>query len=446
MADMRHAAPVNDQEFADALNMLSPRLPAAIGVSGGADSMALLHLAYRWLFNQGRSPELLALTVDHGLRDASAMEAQLIAGWCRSLGVAHEILRWEGDKPVSDIQAAARRARYSLMTEACRQNGINSLLLGHNLEDQAETFLLRLGRGSGVDGLSAMAAEHEWNGVRLLRPLLGFSRLRLRETLKAQQLPWIEDPSNHDPRFARVRVRERLADFAAAGISPVRLAETAGRMRRVRLALESATSRLMRDAVQWDPSGYASLSLPPLMAAPEEIGLRTLSRVLMGVGGVEYPPRLARLERLFAWLKQNPGTGGRTLSGCRILLRRHRMLVVRELSAIGPEIKLLPGETRQWDNRFQVGLGAPGAALAACTVREVGAAGLSQLSEFPQKNLPPRIICQSVPGFWHGGRLLAAPCLGYRDPACPAGDAAFMTRFAPAHMELPEYMPERRNA
>ncbi|MSP44127.1 MAG: tRNA lysidine(34) synthetase TilS, partial [Alphaproteobacteria bacterium] len=268
MADRDHAAPVTGREFADALQALSPGLAIAVAVSGGADSMALLHLTTRWLEQTGQRGRLLALTVDHGLRAASAAEAEQIGGWCREIDVSHKILRWQGVKPVSDIQSAARRARYELMTNACKELGIPSLLLGHQLEDQAETFLLRLGRGSGVDGLSAMAPERDWNGVRILRPLLGFSRLRLQATLKMQQTPWIEDPSNHDPRFARVRMRDRLQDMAAAGLGPARLAQTAGRMRRVRNALEDVTWRLMREVVQWEPCGFACLSLPPLMAAP----------------------------------------------------------------------------------------------------------------------------------------------------------------------------------
>ncbi len=447
MADSSNAAPVSNLEFAGALLALSPETPVAVAVSGGADSMALLRLACGWLEANSRQASLLALTVDHGLRDASAAEAQQVADWCQSLGISHQILYWRGDKPQGDVQAAARQARYALLTEACRQKGINSLLLGHQFEDQAETFLMRLGRGSGVDGLAAMASVREWNGVRLLRPLLGFSRQRLRATLEALGQPWIEDPSNNDQRFARVRVRNVLDDLAEAGISPSRLVATAQRMGRVRAALEHATVQLMLEAVKWEQAGFAALHLAALFSAPEEIGLRALARVLMAVGGQEYPPRLVRLERLYGWLQQNPETGGRTLSGCRILLKGGRVLVVRELAAIGPEIALLPGEHTVWDNRFQVRLGKVRDArgIMSCTVREVGSVGLVQMRGAIPENLPPRIICHAIPGFWLGQKLLAAPNLGFLDPAYRATEAPFEATFAPRNMLLPDNITGKGN-
>ena len=442
MADILNAAPVSELEFAGALQALSPQTPIAVAVSGGADSMALLHLTCRWLDANSQRDSLLALTVDHGLRDASAGEARQVAGWCQALGVSHQILHWRGNKPHSDIQAAARQARYALLTEACRQKGINSLLLGHQFEDQAETFLMRLGRGSGVDGLAAMASVREWNGVRLLRPLLGISRQRLRTTLEAFGQPWIEDPSNNDQRFARVRARDVLEDLAKAGISPSRMVATARRMQRVRAALEHATAQLMREAVHWEQAGFAVLRPTPLFAAPEEIGLRMLARVLMAVGGQEYPPRLVRLERLYGWLRQSPKAGGRTLLGCRILLKGDSILIAREMAAIGPEIALIPGEYAVWDNRFQVCLASAGkfSDLSSCTVREVGSEGLMQLRDVLPKNLPPKIICQAMPGFWQGRHLLAAPCLEFTDPACKANEVTFQARFAPGNMLLPDNM------
>lgn len=301
---------------------------------------------------------------------------------------------------------------------------------------------MRLGRGSGVDGLAAMASVREWNGVRLLRPLLGISRQRLRTTLEAFGQPWIEDPSNNDQRFARVRARDVLEDLAKAGISPSRMVATARRMQRVRAALEHATAQLMREAVHWEQAGFAVLRPTPLFAAPEEIGLRMLARVLMAVGGQEYPPRLVRLERLYGWLRQSPKAGGRTLLGCRILLKGDSILIAREMAAIGPEIALIPGEYAVWDNRFQVCLASAGkfSDLSSCTVREVGSEGLMQLRDVLPKNLPPKIICQAMPGFWQGRHLLAAPCLEFTDPACKANEVTFQARFAPGNMLLPDNM------
>ncbi len=447
MADISNTAPVSDLEFSGALLALLPETPIAVAVSGGADSMALLRLTRDWLKTNSSQVNLLALTVDHGLRDASEAEAQQVAGWCQSLGVSHQILYWRGAKPQSDIQAAARQARYALLTEACRQEGINCLLLGHQFEDQAETFLMRLGRGSGVDGLAAMESVRELNGVRLLRPLLGFSRQRLRTTLGAIGQKWIEDPSNNDQRFARVRVRGVLEDLGHAGISPSRLVATAQRMRRVRTALEHATAQLMREAVQWEKAGFAILHLAPLLAAPEEISLRLLVKLLMAVGGQEYPPRLVRLERLYGWLQQEPKTGGRTLAGCSILAQGGAILVARELAAVGPEIALSPGAYSIWDKRFQVRLGESGdpRGMTWCTVRQVGNEGLLQLRGALPKKLPPRIICQTIPGFWRGQKLMAAPHLGFLDPACKMMEVAFDAQFSPGNMLLPDNMTGQGN-
>ncbi len=442
MADIFNAAPVSDLEFAGALWALSPQTPVAVAVSGGADSMALLHLTHRWLNACGNQGQLLALTVDHGLRDASLVEAQQVADWCRAMGVSHQILHWQGDKPHSDIQAAARQARYALLTQTCRKMGIPCLLLGHQFDDQAETFLMRLGRGSGVDGLAAMAAERQWGGVRLLRPLLGFTRQRLRATLLSCGQSWIEDSSNNDQRFGRVRARNVLENLSEAGVGAARIVATAHRMQRVRSALEHATAQLMRDTVRWERAGFAGLRPDAIFEAPEEIGLRLLARVLMAVGGQEYPPRLVRLERLYDWLRQRPKTGGRTLSGCRILLKGDKILVARELAAIGPEIALSPGDDIVWDNRFQVRLSGIGNMrdFSSCTVREVGSAGLKQLRGALPKKLPPKIICQATPGLWLGQHLLAAPYLEFVDPAYKTQETAFHARFAPVNMQLPDNM------
>ena len=173
----------------------APRV--AVAVSGGADSMALLLLAKDW------APGVAALTVDHGLRAGSTAEAAQVAAWCASRRIPHCVLAWTGRKPSSGIQEASRTARYELLTQWCRDRGYPHLLVGHHLEDQAETFLIRMQRGSGVDGLAAMPSTTARDGVRIVRPLLGVTPARLTAFLRAAGQPWIEDPSNDDPRFAR---------------------------------------------------------------------------------------------------------------------------------------------------------------------------------------------------------------------------------------------------
>ncbi|MGH6981766.1 MAG: tRNA lysidine(34) synthetase TilS, partial [Stellaceae bacterium] len=203
------APPVAAPEFADAMAALGPferRPRVAVAVSGGADSMALLLLAREWA--AARQGDVTALTIDHKLRPEAAKEARRVARWCKARGVVHRTLAWRGKKPKGDIQAAARAARYRLLEDWCVDAGVLHLLLAHHQDDQAETFLLRLARGSGLDGLAAIAPVAERPGCRLLRPLLAMSHGRLVATLEARGQVWLDDPSNDNERYARVRMRK----------------------------------------------------------------------------------------------------------------------------------------------------------------------------------------------------------------------------------------------
>lgn len=394
-----------------------PRL--AVAVSGGADSTALMLLLARW-----NKAKLSIFTVDHGLRAGSRKEAEAVGEWARRLGLAHEVLAWRGDKPKSNIQAEARAARYRLLAEACHRDGVKALVSAHHRDDQAETFLLRLARGSGVDGLSAMDAESEVMGISLLRPLLEVPRARLRATLQAAGQEWIEDPSNEDKRFARVRVRAVIEALAEEGLSAERLAATAKSMRRARLALDAATDELASAAARLEPAGYCSLDREALLAVPEEIALRLVARALMAVAGRAYRPRLERLERLFSALR---GTekGRWTLAGCRIAAGRGQVLIWREAGRTGlPELKLGSGASALWDGRFHVEIGAE--APGPVAVRALGEVGLRELAALcGQKPDLPAEIGRTCISFWRNGKILAAPHLA----AIARPKAAFQATF-----------------
>ena len=190
----------------DRLGQFEPAAHIAVAVSGGADSLALALLLRDWA--RPRGYRLTALVVDHGLRAESAAEAR---GAVAVLGRQHveaRLLRFQGAKPSANVQAAARAARYGLLSDWCARRGVLHLALGHHRDDQAETLLLRLGRGSGLDGLAGMAPVVELRDVRLLRPLLGVPRARLEASLRARGLAWIDDPSNRDRAHGRVRIRQ----------------------------------------------------------------------------------------------------------------------------------------------------------------------------------------------------------------------------------------------
>ncbi|MGE5146314.1 MAG: tRNA lysidine(34) synthetase TilS, partial [Candidatus Eiseniibacteriota bacterium] len=349
--------PIVPDDFDALMARLGPfeRRPAlAVGVSGGADSLALVLLAAGWARRRGGI--VTALTVDHGLRPEASAEARQVGRWLAARGIAHRRLAWRGPKPRHNIQALARAARYGLLTDWCRREGVLHLAIAHHQDDQAETLLLRLGRGSGLDGLAAMAPVAELAGLRLLRPLLTVPRARLVATLEAMDQDWIEDPTNDDPAHARVRLRALGPALAAEGLSAERLAATARRLGRARAALDQAVAALLARAAALDPAGYCSLDPAPLRDAPDEVALRALGRALTTVSGGAYGPRLDGLERLMAAIGNGSLGGGRTLAGCRIVPRRGRLLLCREPADIVDERWLEPGRPVLWDGRFQVTL------------------------------------------------------------------------------------------
>jgi tRNA(Ile)-lysidine synthase len=318
--------------------------PSALAVSGGADSMALMHLFVNWVRkHDGALP--VVLTVDHALRDDSAAEAAAVARWVRALGLSAHVLRWQGKRPASGWEEKARAARYSLLGEWCAANGVASLFVAHTREDQAETFLIRLGRGSGVDGLSAMAPGSPFplagfERLRVWRPLLQFGRAELRAYLRARDIQWFEDPMNADQRFVRVRVRQMLPQLEASGISVERIAEAAEHLQRARAALDEARDAFFAKHVQI-AEGKALVDAEALAGLNREIGLRALSLLLMRVGGASYRPRFQRLEALFdAILLDNFAQNftARTLSGC------HVGRAPKALASFGPQTLMISRE------------------------------------------------------------------------------------------------------
>ena len=239
--------PISKAEARKLLAPLATFTHAALAVSGGPDSLALLHLIARWHDACGQSPKISVLTVDHGLRPESRDEAKTVGRLAAELGLPHAILTWEREGAVSaSIQARARLARYGLMAAYCHAHDIPALVTAHHLDDQAETFLMRLKRGSGLDELAAIPERGVWAGIAILRPLLDVPKARLVATLAAQNIPYASDPSNADPRFERARVRDSIEALARLGITPEALALSARRLGRAREALDQDGARLPR--------------------------------------------------------------------------------------------------------------------------------------------------------------------------------------------------------
>ena len=365
-----------------------------IAVSGGGDSIAALVLAVEAL----GAARVRAVTVDHGLRPEAAHEAAGVAALCARLGVPHAVLRWaEGaGGHRGNLMGAARAARYALIGDWARAGGLDAVILAHTQDDQAETVLMRLARGSGVDGLSAMS-EGRYGRDDILRPVLDESRADLRIWLTRQGMRWIEDPSNDDPRYDRVRARRLLTQLAPFGIDAGRLAETATAMSRARRAL-LARAADVADRIVTDRGGLLIFDLDGLEQIEQETRLRLVAHGLACLSGAPYKPRLASLSATLD--RAFEGQGG-TLQGCRLIPVRNQLLIVREFNSVEALACAADGQ-QVWDARWCIDApGQPGA-----TVRALGAAGMAQ---WDRPAAFPHAALLSFPGVWLGDLLLAVP-------------------------------------
>ena len=414
-----HTTPLSEAAFAGLMAAVGPfeRAPrVAVAVSGGGDSMALGLLADVWARNAGG--RVAALTVDHGLRPDSAAEAARVGDWLAARHMEHVVLRWDGPRPAAGIQEAAREARYRLMAAWCQDAGVLHLLLAHHLEDQAGTFLMRLQRDSGTDGLAAMAAVTETPRVRLVRPLLAVPRDRLRATLREFGQDWVEDPSNRDPRFLRTRVRAALPVLADAGFPAARLAAASHRLGGARAALEDAVPALLARCCAMHPAGFAEIDGETLRAAPEAVSRRALARVLMCVGGGTHGPRREKLERLHERLARGRLDRARTLGGCRIVPMDGCLLVCRESRGTPEPLAAVAAARVVWDRRFLVDFvdGAVGSGEGAFLGR-LGRGGWAEIvGERPglrQSPIPPPARL-SLPALRDGHGVICVPHLDYR--------------------------------
>jgi tRNA(Ile)-lysidine synthase len=298
-----------------------------LAVSGGPDSIALMWLAARWRRALARGPRLIAVTVDHGLRAEAAAEARQVKRLARSLNLPHRTLRWTGTKPKTGLPAAARAARYRLLAQAALASGATHVLTAHTRDDQAETLLMRMLRGSGIAGLAAMARESERDGLLLARPLLNVSKSQLIATLKKAKISFADDPTNRDLNFTRPRIRAVLPVLAAEGGDTRNLARLASRLARANAAVEILADGAerylaLRDRQAADPKGSAgefdaksfdarsfdarsfdarSFDAKAFAALPEEIRLRLLLRAINRLGH-EGPAELGKVEALLSAL------------------------------------------------------------------------------------------------------------------------------------------------
>jgi tRNA(Ile)-lysidine synthase len=428
--------------FESSMALLGPfeRVPLlAVAVSGGGDSLALCLLADEWA--RARGGAVLALTVDHALRAGSTAEAVEVGRWLRLRGIAHQILT-RSIPLEGGLQEGARKLRYRLLEQACAASGILHLLVGHTREDQAETVALRRAHGSGPMGLSAMAPLVETPRLRLLRPLLTAERASLRAYLMELGQAWIEDPSNDDRRFERIRLRQAAGMASDVGADRERLVSFAADRGVERDKLDRAVNALIAAHGRLFPEGYATVA-DAVFAADGAVLERLITRLCLTIGGQPYPPGRAQLDRLIETLSAG-GRGG-SLGRCVFSRRGGDLLVYREARLLPDPVPLVPGHSVEWDGRYTATLAEgiqPGLAVGA-----VGQKGLFRLERaMRDESIPPaslpKAIWTSLPAIYHRGAICAVPHLRYND-----GDGRDLAwdllclEFRPAH---PLTAPGRR--
>lgn len=308
-----------------------------LAVSGGPDSVALMWLAARWRAALKQGPRLVAITVDHGLRAESAREARDVKRLASSLGIEHRTLMWRGDKPATGLPAAARDARYDLLAKAARRVGAAHIVTAHTRDDQAETVLMRLSRGSGITGLAGMARQSARGDVVVLRPLLDVSKEQLVATLRRGKVDFASDPTNHDLAYTRPRLRALMPALAAEGADARTLTRLAVRLARANAALEQMADGAERYLAQMSPhDGRDGFDLAGFLALGDEIRVRLLLRAIDRVGH-EGPAELGKVEALVQALdlavrRAKPGRGGallkQSLAGAIVSIARGRIQIV----------------------------------------------------------------------------------------------------------------------
>jgi len=384
--------PALDQACLDAVT--GDRL--GVAVSGGGDSLALLQL----LIEAARY-RLEVITVDHGLRPESAQEAQSVAKFCEAAQIPHHIARWENRRDGGNLSDQARLARKALIGAWARTRELSFVALGHTADDQAETFLMRLSRGSGVQGLSAMDTVVEEEGLFWLRPLLHVRRPALRHHLTDRGIAWIDDPTNEDERYTRVKMRRVVETLSDAGISVPAINKTTTRLRSAKQVLYTATKDLAEAIAHVTPAGEIRMERARFLSANSALQLRLLSEAIRLMCGSYYTARAHAVEAAIASIAS--GKGGVTLSGSVVRVPKPDMISIRREPARVDE-PIAYGKL--WDERWMV----EGPAPLGSMVGALGEAGLAARPNWRDSGLAREVLL-TTPAVWNEGGLISAPML-----------------------------------
>ncbi len=365
-----------------------------VAVSGGSDSLALLHLLNDW-----GGADLAAATVDHGLRSEAAKEADHVARVCNDLGIPHQVLKWEGWDGKGNLQDHARRSRYSLLADWAKDTKRDVVCLGHTLDDQAETFLMRLARSSGLDGLAGMSDHIFRHDVKFARPLLSQRRVCLQNYLERRKQAWIDDPSNDDAAFDRVKARKALAVLEGIGLTSENIEASMTNLGVASWELKDR-AREISEQICKEHSGDLVFDRTAFQRLSPDMKYRLLSKALMFVSSEDYPPRRTSMFQAEEAVQKGDNF---SLHGCLIFISNITFRITRELKALcgtRAQTKTL------WDARWYL----DGPHDDALEIRALGDA-VKDCPDWRETGIPRQSLLAS-PAVWQGETLIAAPVAG----------------------------------
>ena len=400
------------QNLTDVLGDGLQQTSYVLAVSGGGDSIAMLHALAAFL----PTARLTVVSVNHNLRAEAADELALVERICSDYGLVWRCEDWTWDG-TGNLQAAAREGRWAALKSVVQDQGDSCVLVGHTEDDQIETFLLRLARGSGVDGLAAMPMRSVRDGVPVIRPLLTLGRDELRSWLSGHGLDWADDPSNQDSRFARVQARQMMAQLDTLGLTRKRILQTVQHMQSAAQSLNTAVRQFVETRC-WTECGDVIIPLTNDVLDDQELLPRTVAKAIQWVGGETFKPRYQSLMTAISDALEGKQ---RTLSGCVLYRKNNDLRIGREVSAVEGFKPIEGVSSFGWDGRWRLSTVSGG---AADRVRALKEDGLAQCPNWRDCGIP-RDTLLTTPSLWADDTLIAAPIAGYGSGWTARIDAEF---------------------
>jgi tRNA(Ile)-lysidine synthase len=369
-----------------------------LAVSGGGDSIAMMHCAAAVLDPK----QVFVFTIDHGLRPDAVTEIALVAAQARALGLMHIVVKWQWDG-TGNLQAAARAGRWCALSALAAEHNVRAIWMGHTQDDQIETFMMRLARGSGVDGLTAMQITTQRDGLGIFRPLLDISRADLRAWLTHHGIEWCDDPSNEDARFDRVRARQMTKALGDLGLTAKRVLQTIDHMQAAQRTLHHSASDFARDHIRQD-GGDLIVAAQALQIAQADAPRRVFAGAIGWVGSRAFRPRFEQLKDVAARALQGETA---TLNGCILTPQKDGTFrLSREAAATKPMTATGASSDLIWDHRWRLS----GPIQTDQTVKALGE-GIKLCPDWRQTGTPRTSLLAS-PALWQDDALIAAPLAG----------------------------------